>query len=94
VMTWGLRTIQLLAQNYDCGNIPSNGGTAFIDMAVNGAVIGSTVTVSPRGDMENGVIIASARVSAANVVRVKFVNATGGDIDPAAIDFDVTVVQP
>jgi len=27
-------------------------------------------------------------------VRVKFVNATGGDIDPAAIDFDVTVVQP
>jgi hypothetical protein len=45
--------------------------------------------------MEEGVIIASARVSAANVVRIKFVNATDMvHVDPASVNFDITVVQP
>jgi hypothetical protein len=94
VMSWGRRTIQLLTQNVDCGNLAAFGGTAYVDVAVTGAVVGSTVTVSPRGDMEVGVIIASARVSAADNVRIKFVNATGGAIDPDAVNFDITVVQP
>jgi hypothetical protein len=44
--------------------------------------------------MEGGVIIASARVSAANTVRIKFVNATNGAVDPNSVNFDITVVQP
>jgi hypothetical protein len=93
-MSWGLRTIQLLDQPVDCGNLTATGGTAFVDITVTGAIVGSTVHVSPRGDMEGGVIIASARVSAANTVRIKFVNATNGAVDPNSVNFDITVVQP
>jgi len=93
-MSWGLRTIQLLDQPVDCGNLTATGGTAFVDITVTGAVVGSTVHVSPRGDMEGGVIIANARVSAANTVRIKFVNATNGAVDPNSVNFDITVVQP
>ncbi|MBI3259670.1 MAG: hypothetical protein HYZ54_09380, partial [Ignavibacteriae bacterium] len=93
-MSWGVQTFQLLNQNLVCGNIPGDGGTVYVDIAVTGAVIGSTVTVSPRDDMEDGIIIASARVSAADVVRIKLVNATGGIIDPNDVAVDITIVQP
>ncbi|MBK9247192.1 MAG: hypothetical protein IPM69_03550 [Ignavibacteria bacterium] len=93
-MSWGAQTLQVNNYNIDCGNLAANGGTAYVNVVVTGVVIGGTVTVSPRGDMEAGVIIAFARVDANDNVRVKFVNATGGAIDPAAINVDVTVVQP
>ncbi|MBS1536928.1 MAG: hypothetical protein JST20_04195, partial [Bacteroidetes bacterium] len=93
-LSWGKRIVQLLNQTVDCANLTADGGTAFVDVAVTGAAVGSTVYVSPRGDMEDGIIVASARVSAADNVRIKFVNSTNGAINPAAVNFDITVIQP
>ena len=93
-LTWGKKTLQLLDQAVDCANLPADGGTAYVNVAVTGAAVGSTVIVSPRGDMEDGIVIASARVSAADNVRIKFVNSSNGAVNPAAVNFDVTVIQP
>ena len=93
-LAWGKKIVQLLNQAVDCANLAADGGTAFVDVAVTGAAVGSTVYVSPRGDMEDGVVVASVRVSAADNVRIKFVNATGGAVNPAAVNFDITVIQP
>ncbi|MBK9248848.1 MAG: hypothetical protein IPM69_12235 [Ignavibacteria bacterium] len=93
-LTWGKKTLQLLDQAVDCANLPADGGTAFVNVAVTGAAVGSTVIVSPRGDMEDGIVIASARVSAADNVRIKFVNSSNGAVNPAAVNFDITVIQP
>ena len=65
---------------------------SYFDLDITWLVTGEGDMI--RGDMEDGVIIASARVSATNTVRIKFVNATAGAVDPAAVNFDITVVQP
>jgi hypothetical protein len=44
--------------------------------------------------MEEGIIIGYARVSAADIVSIRFVNTTNGPIDPAAVNVDITVIQP
>jgi hypothetical protein len=93
-LAWGKKIVQLLNQAVDCANLTADGGTAYVDVAVTGAVVGSTVHISPRGDMEDGVIVASVRVSAADNVRIKFVNATNAAVNPAAVNFDITVIQP
>ena len=93
-LAWGKKILQLLDQAVDCANLPADGGTAYVNVAVTGAAVGSTVIVSPRGDMEDGVVIASARVSAADNVRIKFVNSSNGAVNPAAVNFDITVIQP
>ena len=59
-----------------------------------GAQIGATVQVSPRSEMEEGIIIGYARVSAADTVSIRFVNTTNGPIDPVSVNVDITVIQP
>jgi trimeric autotransporter adhesin len=60
---------------------------------VNNAVAGSTVFISPNGALPNGVTISYARVSAANTVEVKFVNAGTATQDPASNTFYITVIR-
>jgi hypothetical protein len=75
--------------------LDANGGSANVDITVTGAVVGGTVTISPRADLEDGLIIAYARVTAANTVRVRFVNAIyDAPLNPAAVNIDITVIQP
>lgn len=57
------------------------------------AKVGGSVTVSPAAALADGLLIAYARVSAPNTVEVKFTNVTASAIDPAAIDYFVTVIQ-
>jgi hypothetical protein len=49
--------------------------------------------VSPASALDDGLMIAYARVSAANTVEVKFINTTGSAIDPAAMDYYITVIR-
>lgn len=60
---------------------------------VTNAALGATVHVSPGSDLPDGIIIAYARVSAANTVTVKFTNATTNAINPAAMDYYITVIR-
>ncbi len=64
-----------------------------VDFAVTNAATGSTVYVSPSADMDDGLVIALARVSAAGNVRVKFRNLTGAAIDPPSLSFSITIIR-
>lgn len=57
------------------------------------AIVGSTVYVSPNDDLPDGIVIASARVSAANTVAVKFTNISAVAINPLTMDYHITVIR-
>ena len=63
-------------QTIDLPNIGGN-DSYYKNVTVTGATTNATVMVSPSGDLPGGLVIASARVSAANTVRIKWRN-TGG----------------
>lgn len=69
------------------------GSTILVAWTVTNAATGSTVSVSPATSLANGLIIAYARVSAANTVELKFTNVTGASIDPALMDYYVTIIR-
>jgi hypothetical protein len=53
----------------------------------------STVYVSPASSLSDGLLIAYARVSTAGTVEVKFTNTTAAIIDPATMNFFITVIR-
>lgn len=67
--------------------------TAAFTFNIPNAVIGAVAMVSPGSTLNAGMVIASARVSAANTVEVRFVNTTAAPIDLAAMDFFIAVIQ-
>ncbi len=69
------------------------GGTSIQNFAVPNALTTGTAYISPAGGLTNGLVIAYARVSGAGNVEVKFTNTSTGAIDPAALDFYITVIQ-
>ena len=60
---------------------------------VSNAQTGSTVYISPEFALADGLLIAYARVSAANTVEIKVTNVSGGLIDPAAMNYYITVIR-
>ncbi len=76
----------------DPPNIPANGGTTA-SFVFNGATVGATVTISPSTAPPNGIVIAWARVSAANTIEVRFQNCTGAAINPPSIGYNIRVIQ-
>jgi len=93
-MTWNTPIVKVQNINVNPGNLVEYGGSESISITVTGAQVGGTVQVSPRAELETGIIIGYARVTAADTVSVRFVNTTNGPIDPAAVNVDVTVIQP
>jgi Head domain of trimeric autotransporter adhesin len=55
--------------------------------------LNSTVYISPASSLSDGLLIAYARVSTAGTVEVKFTNTTGATIDPATMNFFITVIR-
>jgi hypothetical protein len=80
-------------QNVDLPSIAATGGVLTQTFTVANASVGSTVYISPDQALPNGVIIAYARVSAANTVEVKFYNAALTANDPPAMNWNITVIQ-
>jgi hypothetical protein len=76
----------------DVASVAAN-STLSVDFAVTNAATTSTVYISPQNELTSGLIIAYARVSAANNVRVRFTNTTGAAIDPASMDYYITVIR-
>jgi hypothetical protein len=76
-------------------NIGSIAANASIIQAftITGASIGSTVFISPNLALPDGLVIAYARVSAANTVEVKFTNTTAAAINPASMSYHITVID-
>ena len=76
----------------DIPNMPAGNG-ATLTVTVTGATTGSAVSVSPTSALPNGIIIAWARVSAANTVEIRFENNSGAAVNPAAQNFNIRVIQ-
>lgn len=77
-------------------DIPLIGANSEVDVTVtvtNAITSNSAVFVSPVADIEAGIVISWARVSAANTVKIRFRNTTGSAIDPAANSYVISVLQ-
>lgn len=61
---------------------------------VPGALVGDAVFVTAPAALNAGLGIVNARVSAANTVSIRMMNATAGALDAAAGVFQVLVVRP
>jgi hypothetical protein len=81
-----------LTVNKNVVSVPAN-STVTETFTVANAQLTSTVYISPASALTSGLIIAYARVSVAGTVEVKFTNTTGSAIDPAAMDFYITVIR-
>ncbi len=77
--------------NFDLPNILAN-TTYDAGFAVTNAVVGSTVYISPGALLNPGLIIGSARVSAPDMVEVRFIN-VGSTTNPPAMDFYIGIIQ-
>lgn len=71
----------------------AGGATSTAMFTVTNATVNGVVYISPASDLADGIMLASARVSAANTVEVKFSNITAGAIDPANMNFYISVIQ-
>jgi hypothetical protein len=76
-------------------NVPNVAANSTITetFVVSDALPGSTVYISPADALDDGLLIAYARVSVAGTVEVKFTNTTGLAINPVAMDFYITVIR-
>ena len=66
--------------------------SADTSVTVAGAVVGDCVIVNPPA-LTTGLIVGSARVSAANTVSIRILNATAGVIDEPAGNWVITLVS-
>jgi hypothetical protein len=73
-------------------SVPASSAT-IETFTITGANIGSAVSISPNNVLPDGLLIAYARVSAANTVEVKFMNVTGVAINPATMNFYIAIVE-
>lgn len=76
----------------DPPNMPANTGTTA-SFVFNGATVGATVTISPSTAPPNGLVIAWARVSAANTIEVRFENNSAAPLNPPSIGYNIRVIQ-
>jgi len=75
-------------------SVPAAGSISTTFTVTGAATGGSTVIVSPRAALSDGIAIAYAYVSAANTVTVNFISSTSlGASISSGTAFDITVIQ-
>ncbi len=79
-------------QTFDLGAIAA-GGTLTAFFTVPNAATTGVVHVSPELSLTSGLVMAYARVSAANTVEVKFTNTSAGSIDPPSMAWRIAIIQ-
>jgi hypothetical protein len=78
--------------SHDVGDI-SPGSEVEVDFTVNGAEPGDVVHVSPRRTLPNLVVVAQARVSSTNNVRIRLANLDSNTRNPLTMMYDIVVIQ-
>lgn len=77
---------------FDCANVVAN-QSVDTTVSVPGCTVGDTVLVTPLAALEPGLSI-QGRVSAANVVTVRVINATTAAVNPAAVNLSIACIHP
>jgi hypothetical protein len=67
--------------------------TLIETFTVFGAIVGSTVHISPDQPLPDGLVIAYARVAFNNTIEVKFTNTTALALNPVAMNYHITVIE-
>ena len=93
-MSWSPGIVRASNIDVDPPNLDANGGSHSIAISVTGAQVGGTVQVSPRAELDSGIIIGYARVSSLNTVSVRFVNTRNSAFNPPSVGLDISVIQP
>ena len=93
-MSWSPGIVRASNIDVDPPNLDANGGSHSIAVSVTGAQVGGTVQVSPRAELDSGIIIGYARVSSLNTVSVRFVNTRNSAFNPPSVGLDISVIQP
>jgi hypothetical protein len=76
----------------DLVNLPANTGSN-VSFTLTGATTGSVVAVSPQSALPAGIVIAWARVSAANTIDIRFENNSTVAVNAPVNTFQVRVIQ-
>jgi hypothetical protein len=77
---------------FDCANVVAN-QSVDTTVSVPGAVLGAACIVTPLAALEAGLVM-QGRVSAANVVTVRVINATTAAVNPAAVSLSIALINP
>jgi hypothetical protein len=93
-MSWSPGIVRASNIDVDPPSLDANGGSHSIAVTVTGAQVGGTVQVSPRAELDSGIIIGYARVSSLNTVSVRFVNTRNSAFNPPSVGLDISVIQP
>ena len=78
--------------NIDVPSIAAD-GEQTVTVALTNVTTNGAVSISPAADLPSGILIAWARVSSAGNVRIRFKNTSASTVDPAAINYFISVVQ-
>lgn len=62
---------------------------AFSSFTVTGLTPDMTVLLNPTSDLPNGIGLGAYYVSAANTLKVQFINHTGGNLTGGAVTFKI-----
>jgi hypothetical protein len=90
--TLGLNSIRQTGITYDPASLASGAETESGNITVTGAALGDHVMVFPPYDLQG--IFCQGRVTAANTIRIRLRNGTGGTIDLAnSVAWEVWVVK-
>lgn len=76
----------------DPPSIAANTGIT-VSFAFSGATVGAVVAVSPSTAPPAGIVIAWARVSAANTIEIRFENNSTVAVNPPSIGYNIRVIQ-
>jgi hypothetical protein len=68
-------------------------GQELITVTITGLAVGDVICVSPRSALNAGLIVAYARVSAADTAIIAISNHSAGAIDAASTVFDYGVIR-
>ncbi|MFC5282708.1 hypothetical protein [Pedobacter alpinus] len=74
-------------------SIPANSSSPPQTFPFAGALTDFAVVCSPKFNLPDGIIIAYARVSATDVVTVKFYNATNGNLNVPAGAYEIAIIK-
>lgn len=91
MISGNVRAMGVLSPSLTPASVGAN-TTAEQTFTVTGLQVGDFVAVS--ADVQNGVGIVGARVSAAHTLAIRFSNNTGGALTPTAGVYTVLVVRP
>lgn len=69
------------------------GAVVEATVTVSGAAAGDSVVATPPAAIAAGLAVVGAYVSAANTVKLRVLNSTGGAIDEAAADWVFTLIR-